>query len=99
MGAQTNPELSHTRQIYWDAQDVARRLKRIEGQVRGIQSMIDRLESCQSVLMQVQAVEGAIKQVARIVTACSVAERLAGLESLADAEKVRLALVEVLKQG
>lgn len=95
----TGPEGHQPRKVYWDAADVTRRLKRIEGQVRGIQAMMEREESCHAVLMQVQAVEGAIKQVNKIVTACSVAERLARLDSLEDSDRVRLALVELLKQG
>lgn len=99
MAATINREDNQPRKAYWDAADVVRRLKRIEGQVRGIQAMMEREESCHAVLMQVQAVEGAIKQVNKIVTACSVAERLSRLDNMEDAERVRLALVDLLKQG
>jgi DNA-binding FrmR family transcriptional regulator len=61
---------------YWDVDDVMRRLRRIEGQVRGVQSMIESEQSCQKVLIQVAAIEGALKQVSRIVSACSVAEEV-----------------------
>ncbi|MCY0909993.1 MAG: metal-sensitive transcriptional regulator [Sulfobacillus thermotolerans] len=63
-------------QLYWDVDDILRRLRRIEGQVRGVQAMIQAQQPCQSVLVQVAAIEGAIKQVSRIVSACSVAEQV-----------------------
>lgn len=64
------------REVYWDADDILKRLRRVEGQVRAVEAMVQRRESCHDILIQVAAVEGAMRQIARIVTACSVAEAL-----------------------
>ena len=47
-----------------DKDDYARRLKRIEGQVRGLQRMIDEDAYCIDVLTQVSAVTKALQSVA-----------------------------------
>jgi DNA-binding FrmR family transcriptional regulator len=39
------------------------RLKRIEGQVRGVQKMIDEQRYCVDILTQLRALQGALKQV------------------------------------
>jgi DNA-binding FrmR family transcriptional regulator len=44
--------------------DYARRLRRIEGQVRGIQRMVDQDEYCIDILTQVAAVKSALQSVA-----------------------------------
>jgi len=44
-----------------------RRLKRIEGQVRGIQKMIDESRDCESVITQLAAVRSAIEGVGTLV--------------------------------
>ena len=46
------------------AEDVTGRLRKIEGQVRGIQHMIDRGEPCGDVLTQVAAARAALAAVA-----------------------------------
>ena len=43
------------------------RLKRIEGQVAGVRRMIDRDKYCVDVLLQVSAVEAALRGVSKIV--------------------------------
>jgi DNA-binding FrmR family transcriptional regulator len=91
---------ANMRDVFWDVEDMMRRLRRIEGQVRGVEAMVLRAESCQSVLTQVAAIEGAIKQVARIISACSVAERVVQLsDSPVDVSEVRAAIKEVLRAG
>lgn len=47
-----------------DTRAVTNRLKRIEGQVRGIQRMVDEDAYCVDVLTQVAAVQTALEQVA-----------------------------------
>ncbi|MDD5091755.1 MAG: metal-sensitive transcriptional regulator [Candidatus Wallbacteria bacterium] len=42
-------------------------LKRIEGQVRGIQKMIEKDEYCVDILTQIQAVRGALVRVEELV--------------------------------
>lgn len=89
------------RQVYWDEKELLHRLRRIEGQVRGIQALITQKSQCRTILTQVAAVEGALHQVSRIVEACSVAEVLVEKNggSGFDAPEVRGALQNLLKPG
>ena len=43
------------------------RLRRIEGQVQGIQRMVEEEKSCVDVLLQLAAVEGAVEQVQKLL--------------------------------
>ena len=47
-----------------DKKDLTVRLRRIEGQVRGLQKMLEREEYCVDILTQVEATRGALKKVA-----------------------------------
>ncbi|ACL70082.1 metal-sensitive transcriptional regulator [Halothermothrix orenii] len=47
--------------------DLLNRLRRIEGQVRGIQKMIEQDKYCVDILTQVVAVRGALKKVGLMV--------------------------------
>ena len=47
--------------------DLARRLRRVEGQVRGIQRMVDEDVYCIDILTQIAAAESALKKVAVIL--------------------------------
>jgi len=47
--------------------DLASRLNRIEGQVKGIKSMIERDEYCDDILTQISAVKSAMNAVAKIL--------------------------------
>lgn len=55
------------REINEDKQEVIRRLKRIEGQVKGIQKMVEEDKSCVDILTQVAAVRAAINKVGGII--------------------------------
>lgn len=46
-------------------QEVLNRLKRIEGQVQGIQRMVTEQKYCVDILLQVSAVQGALEQVSK----------------------------------
>jgi len=46
---------------------VVKRLRRIEGQVRGIQNMIESGRDCESVLVQIAAVRSAVEGVGALV--------------------------------
>lgn len=48
-------------------EDIIRRLKKIEGQVKGIQRMVDSDKYCVDVLVQVAAIRAAINRVGTIV--------------------------------
>lgn len=52
------------RGYYEDKSNVQARLKRIEGQVRGIQRMVDNDEYCIDILTQITAASNALKKVA-----------------------------------
>lgn len=43
------------------------RLRRIEGQVQGLQRMIGNSESCVDILLQISAVQGALEQVRKLL--------------------------------
>jgi DNA-binding FrmR family transcriptional regulator len=47
-----------------DKQELLRRLRRIEGQVRGVQRMVEDERYCIDVLQQTSAIKGALDQVA-----------------------------------
>lgn len=49
--------------------DLQNRLKRIEGQVRGIQGMLERDAYCTDVLMQVAAVNAALNSFSKVLLA------------------------------
>jgi DNA-binding FrmR family transcriptional regulator len=50
------------------ADDIATRLRRIEGQIRGVQKMMDEQRECEDVLTQTMAIRSALDQVgARIM--------------------------------
>ena len=60
----TPPEVTPTRGYSSTKDDVKRRLARIEGQVRGIERMVDDERYCIDVLTQIGAVQAALDKVA-----------------------------------
>lgn len=52
------------------------RLKKIEGQVRGIQKMIQECRSCSDVVIQIAAVKAAVNRVGLTVLACHLADKI-----------------------
>jgi len=56
--------------------EVVMRLKRIEGQIRGLQRMVEEGVSCPDVLTQVAAVTAAIKKVGALIVQTYMAECL-----------------------
>jgi len=54
------------------SKDLATRLNRIEGQVKGVKSMIDRGVYCDDVLTQIAAIRSAMDSVAKILLASHV---------------------------
>ncbi|MBE6064131.1 metal-sensitive transcriptional regulator [Clostridium cochlearium] len=47
--------------------DLQNRLKRIEGQVKGIQNMLERDAGCKEVLIQIAAIRAAINKVGALI--------------------------------
>jgi CsoR family transcriptional regulator, copper-sensing transcriptional repressor len=64
--------------------DVQMRLRRIEGQIRGVIAMLDEGKTCEEVVTQILAARAAMDRVATEVLKCHVAEALSG-KSLPDA--------------
>lgn len=87
------------RPVLWDEADVLRRLRRIEGQIRGVEAMVTRQDSCRAILTQLAAAEGALAQVHRWVAACGVAESLGELLPMHDLAAVRDQLRQTLSKG
>ncbi len=56
--------------------DLERRLKRIEGQVRGVQRMLDDGRDCQAVLQQLAAVRAAVHQASLVLVRAHATECL-----------------------
>ncbi|MDQ3914231.1 MAG: metal-sensitive transcriptional regulator [Actinomycetota bacterium] len=52
------------RGYYGEKEDILARLRRIEGQVRGLQKMVDNDEYCIDILTQITAASNALKKVA-----------------------------------
>lgn len=50
-----------------DKEALMRRLKRIEGQVKGIQKMVDEERYCVDILVQISAIRSAINKVGTII--------------------------------
>lgn len=46
--------------------NLIRRLKRIEGQVRGVQAMLDEERDCQEIMQQLTAIHSAVQSTSRI---------------------------------
>jgi CsoR family transcriptional regulator, copper-sensing transcriptional repressor len=65
---QTDPGAAHFRHSYTkDRRELVNRLKRIEGQARGIQRLVDEEAYCLDVLQQVEALTAAADQVALLL--------------------------------
>ncbi len=66
--ASANDPESHFRHAYTkDRRELLNRLRRIEGQVRGIQRLVDEEAYCLDILQQVEAMTAAADQVAMLV--------------------------------
>ena len=72
-----------------EREDVINRLKRIEGQVRGIQRLVDQGASCKKVASQVKAARTALDAVGKLILACFLAESMKSGES-AEREAIEL---------
>ncbi len=57
----------HTHSYTEDKQDVVNRLKRMEGQLRGIRKMVENGEYCVDVLNQLSSIMAATQKVATII--------------------------------
>lgn len=58
-------------------EELTKRMKRIEGQVRGIQRLMDEGADCEAIVMQVSAVRAALNKVGLKVVACQLGKLMA----------------------
>jgi CsoR family transcriptional regulator, copper-sensing transcriptional repressor len=61
-----------------ERKNILNRLKRLEGQIRGLQSMVESGKGCEDVLTQVMAAKSALNQVGLRIISCSMKTCLAG---------------------
>lgn len=57
-------------------EDLIRRMKRIEGQARGIQRMLESGEDCEQIIIQLGAMKSAINRVGMKAVACNMGVRI-----------------------
>jgi DNA-binding FrmR family transcriptional regulator len=75
--------------------DVLVRLRRIEGQVRGVQRMVEENRDCQAVVLQLAAIKAAVASLNTLVAETYARDCLCGMNSVAAEELTRL--LEMLK--
>ncbi|MEW6524777.1 MAG: metal-sensitive transcriptional regulator [Bacillota bacterium] len=57
-------------------QDLVQRMKRIEGQARGVRRMLEEGQDCQDTLVQIAAMRAALNKVALAMLGCHLAQEL-----------------------
>lgn len=77
---------------------VINRLKRIEGQVRGIQSMVEEDRYCVDILVQITAIQSALKNVGFAVTERHIKHCVTDAIQNGEGEETIDELMSVLKQ-
>ena len=78
-----------------ESDELRPRLRRIEGQIQGIQRMLEEGRTCEDVLTQTLAIRSALEQVALLVTERHLRECVA--QELARDDPLIPALMEVLR--
>ena len=64
--------------------DVINRLRRVEGQIRGIQKLVEENAECRKVAAQIKAARTALDATGKLVLACYLAESLNGAKAAED---------------
>lgn len=82
-------------------EDLIKRMKRIEGQARGIQRMLEETEECEQILIQLGAMKAAINRVGMKAVACNLGHKVvSAIQSGASADDaVDEAIEDFLKLG
>ena len=75
--------------------DMGKRLRRLEGQVRGVQKMLDQDRDCQEIVQQLAAIRSAAHQASLLLVRSYAAKCLVG-ESRDSAQQAINELVDVL---
>ena len=81
-----------------EKQKVINRLKRIEGQVRGIQKMVEDNRYCVDILVQISAIQSALKQVGFAVTERHINHCVSDAIKQGEGQETIEELMSVLKQ-
>lgn len=76
--------------------DLMRRMKRIEGQARGIQRMLEEGEDCEQVLIQLGAIKSAVNRVGMKAVGCNLGHRV--MEAIKNGGSTEDAVDEVIDQ-
>ncbi len=80
-------------------EDLLARLKKIEGQVRGVSKMIQEKRACGEIIIQLAAIKSALNQVAMTTLACHLADLLReSLEEKRDLKKAMEEFLEIFKK-
>lgn len=77
--------------------DLMKRLRRIEGQTRGVEKMVDENRDCREVLQQLTAIKSAVQQVSLIVARSYACQCLEGGEGKTQEEVVEELIAMVSK--
>lgn len=70
-------------------EDVMNRLKRVEGQVRGVQRLLSQGSDCKRLVSQVKAARTALDAAGKLVLACYLAESI-GKDAVSEREAIDL---------
>lgn len=81
-----------------EKQKVINRLKRIEGQVRGIQKMVEEDRYCVDILVQISAIQSALKNVGFAVTERHINHCVSDAIKQGEGKETIEELMDVLKQ-
>lgn len=81
-----------------EMQNIVNRLRRIEGQVRGIQKMVEEDRYCLDILVQITAIQSALKQVGYTVTERHINHCVSDAIKQGEGEESIAELMNVMKQ-
>ena len=81
-----------------EKEKVINRLKRIEGQVRGIQNMVEEDRYCVDILVQISAIQSALKNVGFVVTERHINHCVSDAIKQGEGQEAIEELMSVLKQ-
>ena len=81
-----------------DAKAVINRLKRIEGQVRGLIKMVEDDRPCEDVLVQISSAKSALHKTGQVILECHLRHCVTHDIREGDEEKVIEGLLQVIEQ-
>ena len=81
-----------------DTAAITNRLKRIEGQVRGLIKMVEEDRSCEDVLMQISSAKSALHKTGQVILECHLRHCVTNDIREGDEEKVIKELLQVIEQ-